>query len=134
IWLKRKLLKCSEVDKLDFEGVKPERRTIFPAGLAILEAIFDALGLETMTHSEGALREGVLYDLIGRHQHEDVRQRTLSALMERYHVDLEQAARVEAKALMALDQVAVAWNLQEDWQRELLSWAARVHEVGLDIA
>ncbi|MBF0676737.1 exopolyphosphatase [Pseudomonas sp.] len=134
VWLKRKLLKCSDVDKVDFEGVKPERRSIFPAGLAILDAIFDALGLETMTHSEGALREGVLYDLIGRHQHEDVRQRTLSALMERYHVDLEQAARVEAKALMALDQVAVAWNLQEDWQRELLSWAARVHEVGLDIA
>ncbi len=134
ILLKRRLLKCGDVDKLDFEGVKPERRAIFPAGLAILEAIFDALGLETMTHSEGALREGVLYDLIGRHQHEDVRQRTLSALMERYHVDMEQAARVEAKALAALDQVAVAWNLQEDWQRELLSWAARVHEVGLDIA
>ncbi|MBD7976842.1 MULTISPECIES: exopolyphosphatase [Pseudomonas] len=134
VWLKRKLLKCSDVDKVDFEGVKPERRGIFPAGLAILEAIFDALGLETMTHSEGALREGVLYDLIGRHQHEDVRQRTLSALMERYHVDLEQAARVEAKALSALDQVAAAWNLQEDWHRELLSWAARVHEVGLDIA
>src|SRR5690606_34815217 len=134
VWLKRKLLKCSDVDKVDFEGVKPERRGIFPAGLAILEAIFDALGLETMTHSEGALREGVLYDLIGRHQHEDVRQRTLSALMERYHVDLEQAARVEAKALSALDQVAAGWNLQEDWHRELLSWAARVHEVGLDIA
>lgn len=134
VWLKRKLLKCSDVDKVDFEGVKPERRSIFPAGLAILDAIFDALGLETMTHSEGALREGVLYDLIGRHQHEDVRQRTLSALMERYHVDLEQAARVEAKALSALDQVAAAWNLQEDWHRELLSWAARVHEVGLDIA
>ena len=133
-WLKRRLLKLGEVDKIDFEGVKPDRRAIFPAGLAILEAIFDALGLTQMQHSEGALREGVLNDLLGRHQHEDVRERTLGALMERCHVDMEQAARVEAKALSALDQVAADWNLQEDWHRELLSWAARVHEVGLDIA
>jgi exopolyphosphatase/guanosine-5'-triphosphate,3'-diphosphate pyrophosphatase len=133
-WLKRKVLKLGEVEKLDLDGVKPDRRAIFPAGLAILEAIFDALELQRMTHSEGALREGVLYDLLGRHHHEDVRERTLSSLMERYHVDLEQAARVEAKALSALDKVAATWELEEDWHRELLSWAARVHEIGLDIA
>ena len=133
-WLKRRLLKLDSVEQIDFEGLKPDRRPIFPAGLAILEAIFDALGLQCMTHSEGALREGVLYDLIGRHSHEDVRERTLSALMERYHVDQEQAERVKTKALSALEQVADAWNLDQDWHRELLGWAARVHEVGLDIA
>src|SRR5690606_32495212 len=90
--------------------------------------------VEQMQHSEGALREGVLNELLGRHHHEDVRERTIQSLMERWHVDLEQAARVEAKALSALDQVAQAWELQEEWQRELLSWAARVHEIGLDIA
>jgi len=133
-WLKRKVLKLGEVDKLDLGGIKPDRRAIFPAGLAILEAIFDALDLKRMHHSEGALREGVLYDLLGRHHHEDVRERTLSALMERYHVDLEQAARVEAKALSALEKVADSWELEDDWHRDLLLWAARVHEIGLDIA
>ncbi len=133
-WLKRKIFKLGEVDKLDLDGIKADRRAIFPAGLAILEAIFDACEIARMSHSEGALREGVLYDLLGRHHHEDVRERTLSALMERYHVDLEQAARVEAKALAALDQVADSWELGDDWHRELLSWAAKVHEVGLDIA
>ncbi len=133
-WLKRRVLKLGEVDKLDMDGIKPDRRAIFPAGLAILEAIFDAMDLHTMTHSEGALREGVLYDLLGRHHHEDVRERTLSALMERYHVDLEQAQRVEAKALEALDDVAESWGLDDEWHRELLSWASKVHEVGLDIA
>ncbi|MBU1329891.1 MAG: exopolyphosphatase [Gammaproteobacteria bacterium] len=133
-WLKRKILKLGEVEKLDLDGIKPDRRSIFPAGLAILEAIFDACELQRMTHSEGALREGVLYDLLGRHQHEDVRERTLSSFMERYHVDLEQAARVESKALSALDKVATDWGLNDDWHRELLSWAAKVHEVGLDIA
>lgn len=134
VWLKRKVLKQSEVDKLDLDGIKPDRRAIFPAGLAIIEAIFDALQLRRMIYSEGALREGVLYDMLGRYHHEDVRERTLSSLMERYHVDLEQAARVEAKALSALDQVAEPWGLQDESYRELLSWAARVHEIGLDIA
>lgn len=133
-WLKRKVLKLGEVEKLDLDGIKPDRRPIFPAGLAIVEALFDALDLQQMTHSEGALREGVLYDLLGRHQHEDVRERTIGALMERYHVDTDQAARVEAKALQALAQVADAWQLQDEWYRELLIWAARVHELGLDIA
>lgn len=132
-WLKRKVLKLGEVDKLDLPGIKPDRRSIFPAGLAIMEAISDALSLEGMSHSEGALREGVLYDLLGRHQHEDVRERTLSALQERYHVDLEQATRVEEKALSAFDQVATDWQLDDEW-RDLLIWAARVHEIGLDIA
>ena len=122
------------MEKIDIDGVKPDRRGVFPAGLAILEATFDALEISSMTHSEGALREGVLYDLLGRHHDEDIRDRSLSFLMERYHVDMEQAARVEAKALEAFDQVAEAWNLDQDWHRELLAWAARVHEVGLDIA
>ncbi|MDP3816427.1 exopolyphosphatase [Pseudomonas sp.] len=133
-WLKRKLFKIGEAEKLDLDGIKADRRSIFPAGLAILEAIFDACDLQRMSHSEGALREGVLYDLLGRHQHEDVRERTLGSLLERYHVDLEQAARVESKALSALEKVAEDWQLQDDWHRELLLWAARVHEIGLDIA
>ena len=133
-WLKRKLFKLGETDKIDFDGVKPDRRAIFPAGLAILEAIFDALEPARMDHCDGALREGVLYDLLGRHHHEDVRERTLSSLMERYHVDQGQAARVERKALHAFDQVAKDWGLEEGIWRELLGWAAKVHEVGLDIA
>ncbi|WPO99771.1 exopolyphosphatase [Pseudomonas sp. HR96] len=133
-WLKRKLFKLGDVDKIDFEGIKPDRRSIFPAGLAILEAIFDAMDLQRMDHCEGALREGVLFDLLGRHHHEDVRERTLSSLMERYHVDMDQAARVERKALHAFDQVVHAWDLDDGVWRELLRWAAKVHEIGLDIA
>lgn len=133
-WLKRKVFKLGDIEKIDFDGLKPDRRAIFPAGLAILEAIFDSLELQRMDHCEGALREGVLYDLMGRHGHEDVRERTLSSLMDRYHVDLGQAARVEQKALSAFDQVAEAWGLEDGVWRDLLGWAAKVHEVGLDIA
>lgn len=133
-YLKQQLLQLEHVDQIDFPGVKPERRSIFPAGLAILEAIYDALRIEQIMPADGALREGVLYDLIGRHQQEDVRERSISSLMERYHVDAEQARKVERKALELLEQVATDWQLEEEWHGELLSWAARVHEVGLDIA
>ncbi len=84
--------------------------------------------------SEGALREGVLYDMIGRHSHEDVRERTLNALAERYHVDQRHAERVEKRALKSLAQVAEAWALTDENHAELLRWAARLHGVGLDIA
>jgi len=133
-WLKQRILKLGSADKLDIEGLKPDRRGIFAGGLAIIEAIFDALKLVHMQRCEGALREGVLYDLLGRHQHEDVRERTLNAMLERAHSDMEQAARVEREAIAALGQVKESWQLNEPWQRELLGWAARVHEIGQVVA
>ena len=133
-WLKRRVLKAGHVDRLTLAGLKAERRGILPSGLAIVEALFDALNVQTMVHSEGALREGVLYELLGRHQHEDVRERSLTALAERSHVDQEQAARVEQKAASLLGRVADAWGLTDSKHADLLRWAARVHEVGLDIA
>ncbi|HDZ55662.1 MAG TPA: exopolyphosphatase [Pseudomonas xinjiangensis] len=133
LWLKRKLIKAGQVEKFDLPGLKADRRPILPAGLAILEAAFDALGVNVMHHSEGALREGALYDLLGRHKHEDVRERTLTAMIERYHVDCYQATRVEHKALLLLQKVSANWGL-EGKQVGLLSWAARIHEIGMDIA
>jgi exopolyphosphatase/guanosine-5'-triphosphate,3'-diphosphate pyrophosphatase len=84
--------------------------------------------------SSGALREGLLYDMLGRLHDEDARERSIRAMQRRYHVDLEQAARVEATAAALLDQVARSWQLTEKRLRQLLVWAARLHEVGLDIA
>ena len=128
------MLKFKHVDDIDIAGVKPERSAILPAGLAILEAIFDALSIQSMSLSEGALREGVLYDLLGRYSQEDVRERSIKGLMERSHVDVDQALRVEQQALNLLAQVKTDWQLEDEWLEEMLSWAARVHEVGLDIA
>ena len=133
-WLKNQVLETGDINKINMPGVKPERNAILPAGLAIMEAIFNALNIKQVHPCDGALREGVLYDLLGRHQHEDVRERSIQALMERSHVDIEHAQKVECKALQALEQVADVWQLKKEWHRDLLSWAARVHEVGLDIA
>ncbi len=122
------------LDDLDIRGVKPDRRSVFPSGLAILTAIFDQLGVDDVQFSDGALREGVLYDLLGRSEPENVAERSIKALMSRYGVDRDQAERVQQSALQAFDQVEKAWGLENSKNREVLRWAAMVHEVGLAIS
>ncbi len=130
----RYLIDQGSVDSLNIDGIKPERQAVLPAGVAILNAIFESLDVEQMSFSEGALREGVLYDMAGRLRHEDVRERTINALTRRYHVDRKQASRVEATALIALAQVKDSWGLEASNYHEMLSWAARSHEIGLAVA
>jgi exopolyphosphatase/guanosine-5'-triphosphate,3'-diphosphate pyrophosphatase len=132
--LRDAVLEAGNVSRLELPGLRPERAPVLPGGLAILLAAFESLGIERMQVSEGAMREGVLYDLLGRIQHEDVRDRTIVQLTERYHVDAAQAARVEKTALECLAQVAQAWGLMNEEHRQILGWAARLHEIGLAIA
>ena len=132
--VKRRVLELGEVDQLDKLGVRKDRASIFPPGLAILIAAFDVLRIDKVSFSDGALREGVLYDMVGRIQHEDVRERTISAMAERYYVDQAHAAAVEATALHALQQVARDWDLRASYHEDLLRWACRLHEVGLAIS
>jgi exopolyphosphatase/guanosine-5'-triphosphate,3'-diphosphate pyrophosphatase len=87
-----------------------------------------------MAFADGALREGLLYDIAGRIQHEDVRERTISALQERYHVDQEHGAAVEQTAIAAWRQVARDWGLNTPADEEVLRWACRLHEIGLTIS
>ena len=131
--LRDRLLEYTHFDEIEIEGIKPERKKVLAAGVAILCAAFEALSIEEMAFSEGALREGVLYDMAGRLQHEDVRDRTISALMQRYHVDQEQADRVEQTALLAWAQLKDNWEFSLK-HYDMLSWAARTHEIGLTIA
>jgi exopolyphosphatase/guanosine-5'-triphosphate,3'-diphosphate pyrophosphatase len=86
-----------------------------------------------MAVSKAALREGVLYDMLGRGGVDDPRDASVTALMQRYGIDAAQARRVEATVLQLFDQVAAAWQLDAD-DRHMLSRAARLHEVGLAIA
>lgn len=132
--LRRRLVDIGKIEKLGNLGVRPDRQNIFPAGFAILMGAFESLGIEQMDFADGALREGLLYDLAGRIRHEDVRDRTISALQERYHVDTEHGAAVEATAISAWSQVADDWNLRNPGDEDVLRWACRLHEIGLTIS
>ncbi len=132
--LREKLLDYTHCDEIDIPGIKAERNAVLPAGIAILSAVFESLGIKEMSYSEGALREGLLYDMTGRLRHEDVRERSINAMMLRYHVDQEQAQRVEQTALLALTQVRDSWHLHSPEHYSMLCWAARCYETGLTIA
>ncbi|MDH1364737.1 exopolyphosphatase [Acinetobacter johnsonii] len=131
--LKEKLLKYKHVSEMEFDGLKEDRRAVLPAGIAILYAIFDVLELDKLVYSDGALREGVMYDLLGRFQHEDIRDRSVQALMGRYNADPKQAERVVNMAQHLFDGVADSLKLTTE-DSDLLRRAAYLHEIGLAIS
>ncbi|WP_308318812.1 exopolyphosphatase [Marinobacter sp. F4206] len=132
--LRKRLVDMGKTEKLGDLGVRSDRQSIFPAGFAILMAAFQSLDIDEMEFADGALREGLLYDIAGRIRHEDVRERTISALQERYHVDQAHGAAVEATAVAAWEQVADTWGLRTLSDEEVLRWACRLHEIGLTIS
>lgn len=133
--LREAMVSAGHISRLDaLQGLPPERAPVFPGGVAILIATFAALGIERMDVSDGALREGLLYDLMGRIRHEDVRSRTIGTLSDRYHVDKEQGRRVHDTAIYCLHQVMHTWKLEEECAASLLEWAAQLHEIGLAVA
>ncbi len=131
--LKQDLLRYKRTDRIAFNGLKPERISIFPAGLAILTALFDSLKIEDMSFSEGAVREGLLYDMVGRHNHEDVRDRTLKAIQMRYHTDIPFADQVSSHLENLLVAAQPPWKMN-DKDCQMVQAAVKVHEVGLDIS
>ncbi|MBF7683219.1 exopolyphosphatase [Acinetobacter sp. B5B] len=131
--LKEKLLKYKHISELDFDGLKDDRRAVLPAGFAILYAIFNVMDIDRMMYSDGALREGVMYDLLGRFKHEDIRDRSVQALVGRYGIDVKQAERVVKTAQKLFDDVAESLKLTNE-DSDLLRRAAYLHEIGLAIS
>ncbi|MFX3658064.1 MAG: exopolyphosphatase [bacterium] len=132
--IRRAMLQAKEIAKLSLPGLPAERAPVFAGGLAILYALFESLDIERMQATSGALREGVIHDLLGRIQHRDVREATVRDLTDRYHIDADHGQRVRESALLLLAQVADAWRLTDPDDRMLLGWAADLHEIGMDIS
>jgi exopolyphosphatase/guanosine-5'-triphosphate,3'-diphosphate pyrophosphatase len=133
-WLLQECLRAGSTDKLRLAGLAADRQDVLPGGLAILVEVFDMLGVENMRVADGALREGLLYDLLGRLTDEDARARTVRAMEGRFHVETAHADRVEATALAFLRQAREGWKLEDPLAEQMLAWAARLHEIGLDIS
>jgi exopolyphosphatase/guanosine-5'-triphosphate,3'-diphosphate pyrophosphatase len=128
------VLSRGHVGKIDFPALREDRRPVFAGGLAALAGVFDALALEKMETSERALREGVIYDLLGRLSNHDVRDESVNAMAKRYAVDLKHAEAVQRTALKILDQTGKTLNLEPRFCAMFLGWAARLHEIGLAIS
>ena len=126
-------LQYKHISKIDFPALREDRRPVFIGGLAVLAAVFDTLAVTRMESSDRALREGLLYDLIGRLSNRDVRDEAVQAMATRYDVDAAHAQDLERTALRLLQQVAERWHLEVPLCSAFLRWAAQLHEVGLVI-
>lgn len=122
------------IENLSMSGLSVRRAQVWPGGLAILAELIAALRIDALRVSDGALREGLLYDLLGRLQHADARERTVRAMLSRYHVDEPQSQRVAATAKALLEQCRDGWALNNALFAQVLDWSARLHEIGLDIS
>jgi exopolyphosphatase/guanosine-5'-triphosphate,3'-diphosphate pyrophosphatase len=131
--LRSLLIKHERADPDRIAGLRANRAPVLPGGLAIMKAVFDELGIEAMKVSEGALRHGVLYDLLGRVEHRDMREVTVAQFMRRYHVDNAHAERLKNLALMIYDALTPGAERDDDADRQLLDWSARLADIGLSI-
>jgi len=132
--LREALIAAGRTERLSLAGLQAERVPVFPGGVAILSSLMSALQIKQINVSDGALREGVLFEMVGRMNRADVRESTIHEFSHRNRVDSEQAERVEKTALYLHEQVAQPWRLRKELYGRLLGWAARLHEIGLAIA
>ena len=128
------LLKAGHTDRLQSDGLRADRRPVLPGGLALMAATFDELRIAEMRYCDSALRQGVLYDLLGRSSGADMREITVAQMMRRYDIDEPQADRVARTALALFDQGARGVLEHVRRNRELLGWGAKLAEVGMSIS
>ncbi|MCU0951585.1 MAG: Ppx/GppA family phosphatase, partial [Burkholderiaceae bacterium] len=129
--LRQAVISAGEVKRLRFATLKPERQEVLAGGAAVLCAVFDVLGVHEMRTARGALRVGVLYDLLGRRESRDLRDATVDRLQQRFGVDRRQAQRVGALAAQLYARLAP--DAAEQMIKRL-AWASALHEVGFAIS
>ena len=135
-WLLDKLLKAQSADRLRLDGMKDDRRAVIGGGVSVLRAVFELLGIESMEAAQGALRHGVLYDLIDReHDQTDVRSATVSRLAAKFDTDAVQAKRISQVASQLFKQACAGQSPTESARTQRkLHWAAQLHEIGSQIS
>ncbi|GAB2667202.1 exopolyphosphatase [Vibrio panuliri] len=130
-----KLSQWNHIDDIELDGLTSERKGVFAAGVTIMYAVFLDLKISEMHFSEGALREGLLYEMEERFKRTDIRMRTTENLANKHLVDLEHAARVKGQAGEFLSQIHKDIGIKAKSELfDLLDWSALLHEVGLSIS
>ena len=134
-WLSDQLARAGHVDKLRLAGLKDDRRAVIGGGVSTLRAVFALASLDAMHDARGALRHGVLYEMLDREvATPDVRERTVQRLQQKFGCDVEQAARVREAALHFFAQLHPKRDRSTQQLARKLGWAADVHEIGRAVA
>lgn len=129
----RLLAELARPEAFDLPELRPDRRGVIGGGVAILRAVFDELGVRTMRPSKGALREGVLYDLLARMHDDDIREASVRRFAQRLGADLDLAEQVRGTTTSLLNSIEGSVEIAPR-DRMLLGWAALLHGIGLAVS
>jgi exopolyphosphatase/guanosine-5'-triphosphate,3'-diphosphate pyrophosphatase len=132
--LMEKLKHFDNINSIHFNGLNEDRVPVFLGGIIVLSSVCEALEIKQMQVSDGALREGLLYQLLGQRHDSDIRIQSVRSLAERFHADLVYGQRIAQTACAFLDQIFKDWSLDQIRSHRLLTWASLLHEIGRDIA
>ncbi len=126
--------KAGSIEKLELQSISSDRSAVICGGLAVLHALMKTLKIKSLGASQVALREGLIFDMVGKAEHIDIQSQTLLNLINRYDIDAQQSQRVENAVTQFFGQVQTAWDLDEDTDLAQLIWAAKLHELGKAVA
>jgi exopolyphosphatase / guanosine-5'-triphosphate,3'-diphosphate pyrophosphatase len=132
--LRSHLIRAGSVERMEIAGLRADRSPVIPGGLAILNAILSELDIDELTPATGAMRQGLLYDLLGRVHHKDMRDVTVAQFMQRYHVDAAQARRVGTLAQALYGKLVIDAKDADENDPTYIGWAAKLHEIGISVA
>lgn len=129
------LLGLNSIEQIQLAGLSAERKPVFIGAVVIVYSTFKALNIQQMTVADGALREGLIYDMLGRFDNHDIRSDTAQVIAERYHTDRRHAENIKEtlrNIVIQLDGHSCFLDNPESLQ--FLEWAADLHEIGIEIA
>lgn len=129
--VQQQLLRFKQVENIKLNGLSRERVPVFVSGLAILSAIFESFHIKELQLSSGALREGLLYEMLPSNHEISIRQKTINSLTRRYHVNTQHADNVKKQAIVLFEMFSQQWQLKKDNSFELLQASCDLHEIGL---
>lgn len=133
-WLREELIRTRHVDKLRLLGLKEDRKPVIAGGLSVMIAVFDFLNIETLNVAKGALRHGLLYDMLA-HEDEmlDLRDASVQRLARKFDVDETHAQTVAEVAEKLFEKVSDGIHFAPGERlshSRKLRWAGLLHEIG----
>jgi exopolyphosphatase/guanosine-5'-triphosphate,3'-diphosphate pyrophosphatase len=111
------------------------------AGAILAEVLFEGFGIKQMRACEWGLREGIILDFLARFpdyaetiaRTPDIRRRSVLEMARRFQADEPHARQVAELAMRLFDATRAIHQLGRH-ERELLEFAALLHDVGLYVS
>lgn len=128
------MIDAGSFDALKLKCINSSRAKVIVGGVTVLYGVMRALKIDTLKVSQVALREGVIYDMMGKAEHDNVQDTTIRELLTRYRADETQAGRVSSTSQKLFGAVEKAWGLDSEEDLNILTRASELHEIGLSLS